>query len=93
MPFAQIRLTRISFIPLAKDPPANKSAPEPKRLYINEEEAEKVKKIYELYLAKRSLRGTTNLLNTQGYRTRRDMQWSASSVKKTLSNPTYTGRV
>ncbi len=71
----------------------NKLAPEPKRLYVNEEEAENVKKIYELYFEKRSLRATTNLLNKQGYRTRKGMQWAASSVQRILSNPTYTGRI
>jgi site-specific DNA recombinase len=72
---------------------ANKTAPEKGRLYIDEEEASMVRKIYELYLELKSLRRLTHELNKQGNRTRDGKPWSAVSIRRILTNPTYTGRI
>ncbi len=72
---------------------ASKKTPEAKRLYIDEEEAEIMKKIYEMYLEEKSLRGVTDRLNAEGYKTRKSLPWATASVSRVLTNPTYTGRI
>lgn len=72
---------------------ANKTAPELKRLYINEKEAEIVRKIFDLYLERRGVRTVTEQLNAEGYRTRNNLPWVTASVFNILINPTYTGRI
>jgi len=71
---------------------ASRSVPEGKRLYPDEKEVEVVREIFSNYLNTRSLRGTTNRLNSLGMRTRNGALWAASSVRRILTNPTYAGR-
>lgn len=73
--------------------PANKIAPELKKLYIDEKEAEVIKLIYDFYQKERSLRGVTNRLNTEGYKTRNNFPWATASILRILTNPTYTGKI
>lgn len=72
---------------------AGKKAPEAKRLYVDNKEAAIIKTIYKMYLEEKSLRGVTNRLNAEGYRTRKGMQWASASMLRVLTNPTYTGRI
>ncbi|MEW6664101.1 MAG: recombinase family protein [Thermodesulfobacteriota bacterium] len=67
--------------------------PEPKKLYIDEKEAAVVRDIFRTYSETRSLRKTTHLLNSAGIRTRNGLPWSATSVRRILTNPTYLGKV
>jgi site-specific DNA recombinase len=66
---------------------------EPKKFIINEKEAEEVKKIYDMYLKLKSIRGVTEQLNAEGYRTRHKLPWAAASILRVLTNPTYTGKI
>ena len=72
---------------------AARKAPEAKRLYVDKEESVIVKRIYEMYLEEKSLRGVTNRLNAEGYKTRKSMLWASASMLRILTNPTYTGRI
>lgn len=64
-----------------------------KQLQINAAEAEIVRQIYKKYLEIESLRGVTQWLNTNGYRTRNGKTWAAATISRVLSNPTYSGKV
>ena len=64
-----------------------------KELIINSQEAEIVKKIYNKYLELESLRGVTNWLNSNGYRTRNKKYWAAASISRIIRNPNYIGKV
>ncbi len=66
--------------------------PEPKKLYLDEDEAPIVREMFQGYIENRSLRKTTQGLNSRGIRTRNGASWAASSVRRVLSNPTYTGK-
>ncbi len=72
---------------------ANKIAPEKGRLYLVKQDAELVKKIYELYLECRSLRKVTHELNKREIKTPEGLAWAATSIRRILTNPTYAGRV
>ncbi|MBU0477524.1 recombinase family protein, partial [bacterium] len=72
---------------------ANELAPEKGRLYLQKQEAELVKKIYKLYLEFRSLRKTTHELNRIGIRAPEGAPWAATSIRRILSTPTYTGKI
>ena len=72
---------------------ALKLTPVEKKMYLNSEEAEVVKKIYAKYLELESLRGVTEWLNHNGYKTREGSSWAATSTRRLLSNPTYIGKI
>jgi site-specific DNA recombinase len=72
---------------------ANEIAPEKGRLYLQKQEADLVRKIYELYLELRSLRRVTHELNRRGFRAPGGSPWAAVSIKRILSNPTYVGNI
>ena len=72
-----------------------------KKLIINELEAETVREMYRLYLAKRSALTVMKTLNNQGRATKRHVSnngrvrqsraWSKDAVLRTLKNPIYCG--
>ncbi len=64
-----------------------------KQLYISPEEADSLKKIYNKYIELESLRGVTQWLNGNGYKTRNNKSWAAASISRLLSNPTYIGKI
>jgi len=72
---------------------AGERTPEPKKLYIDPEEADVVKRIFNTFIEIRSIRKTTNTLNSQGIRTRNGVTWASSSIHRILSNPTYIGKI
>ena len=66
---------------------------ENKKLYINHEESEVIKKIFNKYIKLESLRGVTHWLNKNGCKTRNGKTWAATSISRILSNPTYIGKL
>ncbi|MBU0713848.1 MAG: recombinase family protein [Verrucomicrobia bacterium] len=72
---------------------AAKAAPEMKKLYLDEEEARILKKIFEHYLKTRSVRNTVQWLNENNYRTRRGELWASSTIHRLLSSPTYNRQI
>jgi len=61
------------------------------KLVIREDEAEHVRKMFDLYIERRSIRFVTHYLNAQQSKPRYADHWSGTSVSRTLSNPTYYG--
>lgn len=72
---------------------ANKLAPQSKVLYIDSNEANVLKKIFDIYIETKSIRDTTRQLNNSGYKTRSNKFWSPTSIARILGNPTYTGKL
>ena len=72
---------------------ANKIAPERGRLYLVKQDAELIKKIYDLYLECSSLRRVTHELNKRGIETPENKTWAATSIRRILTNPTYIGNI
>ena len=68
--------------------------PTTKRLIIDEERAQLVQEIFDLYTRKRlGTRGIANRLNERGSRTRTGGPWSAHTIRWLLTNPAYLGQV
>lgn len=67
--------------------------PETKKLYVDLEESEIVKWIYETYLKTNSIRKTTIDLNGSGVRTRDGKLWAKTTIHRFLTNPTYAGMI
>lgn len=72
---------------------ANKIAPEKGRLYLVKQDAELVRKIYQFYLECKSLRRVTHELNKREIKTPEGESWAATSIRRILTNPTYSGKV
>ena len=72
---------------------ASEIAPEPKLLYIDEDEANVLKQIFELYLKVKSIRDVVRQLNKLGIKTRPGKNWSTTSISRILNNPTYIGKL
>ncbi|KNY25201.1 recombinase family protein [Pseudobacteroides cellulosolvens] len=65
-----------------------------KEIVINENEAELVKRIYEMYVEENlGFRKIADTLNTQGYRTKRNGMFGHDYIRRILTNPVYIGRV
>ena len=54
-------------------------------------EARVVKRMFEMFLKAKSIRGIVTRLNEEGVKTRRGNLWSGFVVKQILINPVYTG--
>ena len=78
--------------------------PDGGRLVVNEEEAARVREIFDLYLKEQSLVGTAALLNERGWKTKewttkkkrelhKGSRFDKSNLLGLLSNVTYTGQV
>jgi site-specific DNA recombinase len=72
---------------------ASSACPEPKRLYIDPEEARIVKRIFDTFLDTRSLRRTAHILNSLGIKTRKERTWAVSTIHKILTSPVCTGKI
>jgi site-specific DNA recombinase len=72
---------------------AGEIAPEPKKLYPDQKEADVVRRIFNTFIETRSIRKTTHTLNSLGIKTRRRKAWASSTIHRILSNPTYTGKI
>jgi site-specific DNA recombinase len=64
-----------------------------KTLVINPQEAEIIKKIYDLYLDYKSSKRVTFQLNDDGFKTRKGDLWSLTSIRRILTSPVYFGEV
>ncbi len=63
-------------------------------LYINQSEALIVKEIFRLYtFENNTINSVVNKLNNMNLKPRISNEWSISSVKDILSNPTYIGKI
>jgi site-specific DNA recombinase len=77
-----------------KDPSrAIEICPDEKKLFIDPDESKIVKKIYDLYLTKNSVRNTTITLNNLGIKTRKGDLWSKTTIHRILTNPLYVGDI
>ena len=72
---------------------ATEQASQDKLLYIDSDEAEVVKHIFQTYNKTKSIRETTRQLNSAGYKTRTEKHWSSTSISRMLNNPTYIGKL
>ncbi len=59
------------------------------KLIINSDEVELVRKIYDMYLDMKSIRGIGVKLNNNGIRTKNGSYWSDNQVSRVLQNPIY----
>ena len=63
-------------------------------LIVNPEEAEVVRRIYNLYLHQNAGQNKiAQILNQEGFLTKRQCVWSQNAVARILSNPIYTGKI
>ena len=65
--------------------------PETKRLVINEDEAIAVRTIFSMYLAGSGYGEITHILNSNGFRTKRNALFGRNSIHDILINEKYTG--
>lgn len=65
--------------------------PETKKLALDPAEAHVIRRIFELFLETRSIRGVVHRLNTSGQRTRAGLLWATTSIRRILTNPVYYG--
>ncbi|MEB4814946.1 recombinase family protein [Bacillus thuringiensis] len=63
------------------------------RLGIDEKEAFIVREIFNLYAKGRGLKAITNLLNKQGYKTKRGNFFTPIAIRTILLNPVYIGKI
>jgi DNA invertase Pin-like site-specific DNA recombinase len=61
------------------------------KLIINENEANQVKKIFNLYLDGNSMMKISKLLNEKNIPTKRNKKWGAQTISTILKNPLYCG--
>lgn len=64
-----------------------------KILVINEAEAEIVKTVYSEYLNDNGYKTIADTLKDKGYKTRRNLAFSGTSIKEMLKNPVYAGKI
>lgn len=64
-----------------------------KELKPDNKEKKIVKEIYKTYLERKSIRGTTDQINSSGHMTRKGEKWTSVSVHRILTNPVYIGKI
>jgi len=62
------------------------------RLVVNEKGADLVRRVFEMYISKKSLPGLAFELNTIGVTTKKNGKWSACSLREVLGNGIYVGK-
>ncbi|WP_217486908.1 recombinase family protein [Cytobacillus firmus] len=62
-----------------------------KKLVINESEANLVKYIFDLYISGKGFKTIANKLNHEGYKTKRNANFSTNSIRTIITNPVYAG--
>ena len=67
--------------------------PEEKKLYVDSEESEVVKWIYNTFLETNSVRRTTIQLNERGIKTRKGQLWAKTTIHRILTSPIYIGKI
>ncbi|WP_439874705.1 recombinase family protein [Bacillus mycoides] len=64
---------------------------EDKKLVIKESEARLVRYIFNLYVSGKGYKAIANQLNHEGYKTKRNANFSITSIRTILKNPIYAG--
>ena len=72
---------------------ATEQTPEPKKLYIDPQEAEVVNRIFETFIETNSLRKTANFLNSLGIKPRHGKTWAVATIHKILTHPVRMGKI
>lgn len=72
---------------------AKSHCPEEKKLYPSPQDAPLVKQMFEEYLKRESIRGVTDWLNAQRYRSPKGTTWTNQSVSRILKCSTYVGKI
>lgn len=62
-------------------------------LKVNENEANTVRKIFQLYSEGNGYKAIVNKINKEGYKTKKGNQFAVSTVKGILTNPIYIGKI
>jgi len=70
-----------------------RASPETKRLEPEPEEAKVVRRIFEEYRRRGTVRGTVHALNAARVFGRSGKPWALSTIRRILSSPTYIGRM
>lgn len=73
--------------------PSNNRKGEASKLYINEEEAIIIRKIFDMYVGGHGYKAISNHLNKMGFKTKKNNPFSISAVKTILCNPVYAGYI
>ena len=73
-------------------PPLGYDLADDQTLLINEEEAQLVRRIFEMYLEHRSMPKVATELNENGITTKTDDEWDRWAVKTVLANELYRGK-
>jgi site-specific DNA recombinase len=74
-----------------EQPPLGYTKTDEERLEVDEQEAELVRQIFNLYLEVESMPKVAVQLNRQGITTKAGKDWCRQSVRKVLSNDLYVG--
>jgi len=64
-----------------------------KQLVIVEHEANIVRHIFDLYISGKGYKAIANQLNHEGYKTKRNKEFSINSVRTIITNPAYAGYI
>src|SRR5699024_7153428 len=83
---------KMEMIARAKERSNNRKG-EVSKLYINEEEAIILRKIFDMYVNGHGYKAISNHLNKQGFKTKKNNPFSINGVKTILSNPVYAGYI
>lgn len=62
-----------------------------KKLILNENEANLVKHIFDLYISGKGFKAIASQLNHEGYKTKRNAYFSTNSIRQVITNPLYAG--
>ncbi|MBF0412876.1 MAG: recombinase family protein [Desulfamplus sp.] len=66
--------------------------PDAKKLYIDPDEAETIRWIFEKYIENNSVRKVAILLNSKGIKTRQGELWPQTTIHRILKSPIYIGK-
>lgn len=75
-----------------KEPSTDRKG-EVSKLYINDEEAIIIRKIFDMYVNGHGYKAISNHLNKQGFRTKKNNPFSITAIKTILTNPIYAGYI
>lgn len=64
-----------------------------KQLIIVEHEANIVRHIFDLYVSGKGYKAIANQLNHEGYKTKRNKEFSINSIRAIITNPAYAGYI
>lgn len=73
-------------------PPFGYDKDEGAKLIINKDEARLVRRIFKMYIAKKSMPQVAYELSKEGISARKKGRWNAQAVREILTNPIYAGK-